>query len=59
MKLKEKHIRRYIQKGKEKKVIPKQNGICKYGGLCKTVVYLCSVEEQQDNLDMETVSDKI
>jgi len=51
MRQKEKCIRRYIQKGKEKKEIPKQNGICKYGGLCKTVIYLCSVEGQQDNLD--------
>lgn len=46
-------------KQKKRKGYQKKNGTCKYGGLCKTVVYLCSVEGQQDNLDMETECDKM
>jgi hypothetical protein len=51
--------RSYIDKGKVKKGISKKIGICKCGGLCKTVIYSCSVEAQQDNLDMETECDKM
>jgi len=59
MKQEEKVQKKVYRERVRKERDTKKNGNCKCGGLCKTVVCLCSVDGQQDNLDMETECDKM